>query len=216
MQIRRYFLLVAAMIAMPMAMVAQDADIEDVEIEIHKTTKKADEYFESKEYSTAVEVYAKAYSKEKSREQKQRISYNMAECYRNTGQFKRAASYYLRAQKLGYGALAGLGYAEMLQSQGEYEDAIVAYEEYKKLIPSDPRAEEGIQACRQAATWVESGSLFSLDNAKDLNSKKSDYAIAYAGKRGKEDLTLMVSSMRDNSTGKKKTAGQASVFLTSM
>ena len=85
MQIRRYFLLVAAMIAMPMAMVAQDADIEDVEIEIHKTTKKADEYFESKEYSTAVEVYAKAYSKEKSREQKQRISYNMAECYRNTG-----------------------------------------------------------------------------------------------------------------------------------
>lgn len=189
---------------MPMAMVAQDADIEDVEIEIHKTTKKADEYFESKEYSTAVEVYAKAYSKEKSREQKQRISYNMAECYRNTGQFKRAASYYLRAQKLGYGALAGLGYAEMLQSQGEYEDAIVAYEEYKKLIPSDPRAEEGIQACRQAATWVESGSLFSLDNAKDLNSKKSDYAIAYAGKRGKEDLTLMVSSMRDNSTGKKE------------
>ena len=204
MQIRRYFLLVAAMIAMPMAMVAQDADIEDVEIEIHKTTKKADEYFESKEYSTAVEVYAKAYSKEKSREQKQRISYNMAECYRNTGQFKRAASYYLRAQKLGYGALAGLGYAEMLQSQGEYEDAIVAFEEYKKLIPSDPRAEEGIQACRQAATWVESGSLFSLDNAKDLNSKKSDYAIAYAGKRGKEDLTLMVSSMRDNSTGKKE------------
>ena len=92
----------------------------------------------------------------------------------------------------------------MLQSQGEYEDAIVAYEEYKKLIPSDPRAEEGIQACRQAATWVELGSLFSLDNAKDLNSKKSDYAIAYAGKRGKEDLTLMVSSMRDNSTGKKE------------
>jgi len=204
MQIRRYFLLVAAMIAMPMAMVAQDADIEDVEIEIHKTTKKADEYFESKEYSTAVEVYAKAYSKEKSREQKQRISYNMAECYRNTGQFKRAASYYLRAQKLGYGALAGLGYAEMLQSQGEYEDAIVAYEEYKKLIPSDPRAEEGIQACRQASNWIETGSLFSLDNAKDLNSKKSDYAIAFAGKRGKEDLTLMVSSMRENSTGKKE------------
>ena len=204
MQIRRYFLLVATIIAMPLAMVAQDADIEDVEIEIHKTTKKADEYFDSKEYTTALDIYAKAYSKEKSREQKQRISYNMAECYRYTGQFKRAASYYLRAQKLGYGALAGLGYAEMLQSQGEYEDAIVAYEEYKKLIPSDPRAEEGITACRQAAQWAETGSLFSLDNAKDLNSKKSDYAIAYAGKRGKEDLTLMVSSMRDDATGKKE------------
>ena len=204
MQIRRYFLLVAAMIAMPMAMVAQDANIEDVEIEIHKLTKKADEYFEAREYTTALEVYSKAYSKEKTREQKQRISFNMAECYRYTGQFKRAASYYLRAQKLGYGALAGLGYAEMLQSQGEYEDAIVAYEEYKKLIPSDPRADEGIVSSRQAVKWLETGSLYSLDNAKSLNSKKSDYAIAYAGKRGKEDLTLMISSMRDNATGKKE------------
>merc|ERR1712166_1670665 len=106
--------------------------------------KRADEYFDAKEYTMGLEAYAKAYSKEKSRDQKQRISYNMAECYRFTGQCKRAASYYLRAQKLGFGALSGLGYAEMLQCQGEYEDAIVAFEEYKKLIPSDSRAETGI------------------------------------------------------------------------
>ena len=85
MQIRRYFLLIAAVIALPKAVIAQDSDIEDVVIEIHKTTQKADEYFESKEYSTALDIYSKAYSKEKSREQKQRISFNMAECYRFTG-----------------------------------------------------------------------------------------------------------------------------------
>ena len=102
MQIRRYFLLIAAIVALPTAVKAQDSDIEDVVIEIHKTTKKADEYFESKEYSIALDIYSKAYSKEKSREQKQRISFNMAECYRFTGQCKRAASYYLRAEKLGY------------------------------------------------------------------------------------------------------------------
>ena len=48
MQIRRYFILIAAIVALPMAVIAQDADIEDVVIEIHKTTKKADEYFDSK------------------------------------------------------------------------------------------------------------------------------------------------------------------------
>jgi len=37
-----------------------------------------------------------------------------------------------------------------------------------------------------------------------LNSKKSDYSIAFAGKRGKEDLTLMISSMRDDATGRKE------------
>jgi len=204
MQKRFYQLLALAFLFMPVAGFAQDADVEDVVVERHKTTKRADEYFEAKEYTIALEAYSKAYSKEKSRDQKQRISYNMAECYRYTGQCKRAGSYYLRAQKLGFGPLAALGYAEMLQCQGEYEDAIVAFTEYQKLVPADPRGEVGISSCKQAANWEEKGSLFSLDNAKDLNSKKSDYAIAFAGKRGKEELTLMVSSMRDDATGRKE------------
>jgi peptidoglycan-associated lipoprotein len=204
MQKRFYQLLALAFLLMPVSGFAQLADNEDVVVERHKTTKRADEYFEAKEYTVALEAYTKAYSKEKSRDQKQRISYNMAECYRFTGQCKRAGSYYLRAQKLGYGALASLGYAEMLQCQGEYEDAIVAFTDYKKLVPEDPRADVGINSCKQAAEWEEKGSLFSLDNAKDLNSKKSDYAIAFAGKRGKEELTLMISSMRDDATGRKE------------
>ena len=188
---------------LPMTVIAQDAAIEEVEIEPHKTTVKADEYFDAKEYTSALEVYAKALSKEKSRDQKQRIAFNMAECYRYTGECKRAASYYQRAVKMGFGPTAMLGYAEMLQCQGEYEDAIVAYEEYKKSIPGDPRADKGIESCQKAANWKVQGSLFALDNAKDLNSKKSDYAISYAGKRGKEDLILMISSMRDDATGRK-------------
>jgi len=188
---------------LPLAVIAQDAAVEEVEIEPHKTTVKADEYFDAKEYTTALEIYIKALSKEKSRDQKQRIAFNMAECYRFTGECKRAASYYQRADKMGFGPTAVLGYAEMLQCQGEYEDAIVAYEEYKKSIPGDPRADKGIESCQKAANWLVQGSLFALDNAKDLNSKKSDYAISYAGKRGKEDLILMISSMRDDATGRK-------------
>ena len=101
MQKRFYQILALALFMIPTISSAQEAAIEDVETTLHKTTKRADEYFDAKEYSVAVEAYSKAYSKEKSRDQKQRISYNMAECYRFTGQCKRAASYYLRAQKLG-------------------------------------------------------------------------------------------------------------------
>lgn len=206
MQIRRYFVLVAAMITLPLSAVAQDSPktVEKEEIKVNKATKKADEYFDHKEYTVAIEAYAKAYSKEKQREEKRRISYNVAECYRYTGQFKRAAGNYLKAKKLGYGPEATLGYAEMLQSQGEYEDALDAYTEYKKLVPNDPRADMGINSCRQSKEWIDKGSLYSVDNAKDLNSKQSDYAISYAGKRGKEDLTLMISSMREDATGKKE------------
>lgn len=188
---------------LPVMMIAQDASIEEVEIEPHKTTVKADQYFDAKEYSVALELYSKAISREKSRDQKQRITFNIAECYRYIGECKRAASYYQRAQKMGYGPLAVFNYAEMLQCQREYEEAIVAYEAYKKEVPGDLRSDKGIESCQKAANWIVQGSLFALDNAKDLNSKKSDYAITYAGKRGKEDLTLMISSMRDDATGRK-------------
>ncbi|MEY2963716.1 MAG: hypothetical protein RL754_977 [Bacteroidota bacterium] len=195
--------LVFALLMTPLVSLAQDADIDAQIDDRHKTTKKADEYFESKEYTIALEIYAKAYGKESSREQKQRISYNMGECYRYTGQCKRAGSYYQRADKLGYGPLAALGYAEMLQCQGEYDDAIVAYEAYKKVAPSDPRADQGINSCKQSTQWVTQGSLFALDAAKDLNSKKSDYAAAYLPSR-KGDVTLFISTMRDDVTGKKE------------
>jgi peptidoglycan-associated lipoprotein len=156
-----------------------------------------------KNIRTALEIYTKALSKEKSRDQKQRIAFNMAECYRlqvNVNVRQATTNVPIRWD---YGPTAVLGYAEMLQCQGEYEDAIVAYEEYKKEVPGDPRADKGIESCQKAANWIVQGSLFALDNAKDLNSKKSDYAISYAGKRGKEDLTLMISSMRDDATGRK-------------
>ena len=196
---------------LPIIAFAQDATVEEVDMKPHKLTVKADEYFDSKEYSVAIEIYAKAYSKEKSREQKQRISYNMAEGYRFTGQCKRAASYYQRASKLGYGAQADYGYAEMLQCQGEYEDAIIAYEAYKKLVPSDARADRGIESCQKAAQWKTQLNLFYLEPfSREYNSKKSDYSIAFRPepKMKKEwewlDYEFYISSMKDDAIGRKE------------
>ena len=122
---------------------------------------------------------------------KQRISYNMAECYRFTRvSVSVRRSYYLRASKIGLWCFRlHYGYAEMLQCQGEYEDAIVAFTEaYQKLVPSVILAL--IVGIRQLSGKLLNGnkkaSLFSLDNAKDLNSKKSDYTRSLLqGKRGK-------------------------------
>lgn len=188
---------------MPIVTLAQSSDVTPGDTR-HKLTVKADEHFEAQEYSVAIEAYQKAYSKEKERDNKIQIVFNMGECYRYTGQFKKAGAQYLKAYKLKYGAKALLLYADMLVSQGEYEDAIIEYEAYKKLVPSDTTVNQQIAGCQKAANWKQEGSLFALDNAKELNSKKSDYHIAYAGKRGKEDLTLIISSMRDEATGRKE------------
>lgn len=195
--------LVILLTAVPLFVSAQ-ADVNDDLDTRHKLTKKADAYFDAKEYSLAVEIYDKAYSKERDREEKARIAYNSAECYRYVGDYKRAEGNYKKASKIGFGPLADLGYADMLQAQGEYEDAIAAYEVYRALVPDDPRTDIGINSCRQAANWVVEGSLFSVNNIRALNSKQADYAVAFAGRRGREDMTLIVSSMRDDAKGKRE------------
>ena len=65
MQLRKIFTLAFALFALPVIVTAQDAKGEDTEVELHKTTKKADDYFNAKEYSTAIDLYKKAMSKEK-------------------------------------------------------------------------------------------------------------------------------------------------------
>ena len=184
---------------LPIIAFAQDATVEEVDMKPHKLTVKADEYFDSKEYSVAIEIYAKAYSKEKSREQKQRISYNMAEGYRFTGQCKRAASYYQRASKLGYGAQADLGYAEMLQCQGEYEDI--------KSFPNNPSGSLGLTSCLLALEISKDPcpKFIVEEKAPELkswNSDKAELGITFVPAKGQNEV--YISSMNDKSTGKKE------------
>ena len=50
--------------------------------------KSADEAFARQQYSVAIEKYKKAYKKvKKNKEEKNRISYQMAECYRFVGNY---------------------------------------------------------------------------------------------------------------------------------
>ena len=66
----------------------------------YSKTKKADKAFAVEEYNKAAELYKKAYSKTKNRALKAEITFKQAECYRLSGNTKRAESYYKRAVKI--------------------------------------------------------------------------------------------------------------------
>jgi len=169
-----------------------------------KDTEKANDYFEAKEYFKAAELYKSAFSKAKSRKEKADVTFNLAECYRFMNDCKMAAAQYKRAVKMKYDAIAQLRLADMMRCQGEYEDAILEYEVYKQEKPGDPRGEKGIESCRQAVEWMKSPSRYAVNNMKDFNSKGSDYHAAYAGKRADDYSVLFISSMRDESEGKRE------------
>lgn len=190
---------------------------ETKEEKIHKATEKAMEYFRAKEYSFAIDALKEAFGKEKGRKKKAEIAFMLGESYRHVSLYKQAQAQYKRAVKLDYGADAHYWYAEMMASQGEYEDALAEYEELKRSNPGDVRAEWGIQMCRTATDWIENPSRYIVTNRKDLNSRERDMTPIYAERsrshnqkglshshhdRPQYDGMLYLVSSREGGTGK--------------
>jgi peptidoglycan-associated lipoprotein len=182
----------------------ETTDAPDTEESLAKDTKKANEYFEAKEYNNALELYKRAFSKAKGRKEKADITFNQAECYRFMNDCKNAANFYKRAVKMKYDPIAQLRYADMLRCQGEYEEAISEYQIYKQEKPGDKRGEEGIESCKMAIEWMKTPSRYMVNNMKDMNSKNSDFQAAYAGKRAEDYDVLLISSTREESIGKRE------------
>jgi len=89
-------------------------------------------------------LYKKAYVKTKDKALKAEIIFKQAECYRLSGNTKRAESYYKRAIKAKYpDVLIYLTYADMLRLDGDYSAANEQYKEYLKLNPNDVNGELG-------------------------------------------------------------------------
>ena len=102
---------------------------------------KADNAFNLEEYAKAAELYKKAYKKTKNRAVKAEIIFKQAECYRLSGNIKRAESYYKRAIKAKYpDARVYLRYADVLMMQGDYAEASAQYQEY--LLKNGLKKEE--------------------------------------------------------------------------
>ena len=107
-----------------------------------KRLKNAEVAFESEKYDLAADLFKKAYKKTKSKSLKAEIIFKQAECYRLSGNAKRAESYYKRAIKAKYPDVSVyLIYADMLRLSGEYDDAANQYRHYMKLNPSDIKGE---------------------------------------------------------------------------
>ena len=95
---------------------------------------KADQAFSLEQYNKAAELYQKAYQTTKSRAVKSEIIFKQAECYRLSGNKKRAESYYKRAIKAKYpDVIVYLRYADILRMNEKYEDAKEQYQKYIHL-----------------------------------------------------------------------------------
>ena len=165
--------------------------------------KGADALFNKQQYSAAIDKYKKAYTKvKKNREEKNRISYQLAECYRLTENYKRAEITYKRLIRYGldkkYPEIL-LHYADALKIDKKYKDAIAQYNAYAERVPDDPRGRLGAETTALIQTWIDNPSKYKITHLKKINSQAADFAPAFSNKNYNE---LVFTSTRDGAMGK--------------
>ncbi|MBT6013770.1 MAG: OmpA family protein [Flavobacteriales bacterium] len=168
---------------------------------INKKTAKADRAFDAEEYFKASELYKKAYKKTKNRALKAEITFKQAECYRLSGNTKRAESYYKRAVKSKYPDLiVYLRYADMLMINAKYEDALEQYDLYNKKNPTDIRGEKGMKSCQFAVQWMKNPTRYLIQQMPVVNSRSNDFSPAFGNRDYSE--VYFISSRKGSSNDK--------------
>jgi len=165
-----------------------------------RKTQRAYDAWQAGEYYEAIDEFKDAYSKTKERSEKSELAFMIAECYRLTNDPKNAERWYRGISGKEWARPEATYWLAVSKSKnGDYEDAIIEYKNYRQIVPADPRADMGIRSCELALSWIESPEPYQINEVKDLNSRLSDFSPAYA----RDDYGLVyLTSSREESTGK--------------
>jgi peptidoglycan-associated lipoprotein len=167
-------------------------------------TQEADDAFKLEQYNISVDKYKKAYTKVKqNRAEKNRILFQIAEAYRMMNNTKNSELAYKRVIKVNYfkqEPKVYLYYADALRVNQKYEEALLSYQDYLKLVPGDVRAKNGVESCKTAQDWVNKPTRYEVVNMKRWNSKSNEWRPAFSDR--KKCLELVYSSTGEGVTGK--------------
>jgi peptidoglycan-associated lipoprotein len=123
----------------------------------------------------------------------------------------KAISAYKNAIRYHYhDSIVYLHYAQVLQYQGKYKDAIKQYDIYLEQHPSDYVAQAGKYACLKVEEWKQQHSRYKIAPAKEFNAKRSsNFAPAFITSDG--DALIFTSNRQEQQSSTKKKVRNSSV-----
>lgn len=165
-----------------------------------KTTLKADELFAQEAYIEAVQAYREAFLKEPAPVQKARIVFQIAESYRLMNDSKNAQDWYKKSIKAKHNdPMHYYHLGKLLLQEGNYDEAISQFENYKNVEPNSTLGATGIASAKKAREWEEKPSRWVVTNEEVINSSAMDMDPSFLDKR---NTILVFTSSREGSTGK--------------
>jgi peptidoglycan-associated lipoprotein len=168
-------------------------------------TLEADKAFATFQYNIAADLYKKAYPKIKTNKiLKNFVMFRLAECYRLTGNLKKAEQNYLKLEKINYQKddpiiLLHLGDIRRALYK-DFAGAQSYFKKYKERVPDDPHIDVRIKSCELGAAWIKSPTRHEVANFKKVNSADNDWAPSWGNPSKKNQL--MFTSSREGSNGK--------------
>src|SRR5574344_1493567 len=169
--------------------------------------KAADQAFKTFQYSKAIELYKKGFTKSKKNALEiNRVNYQIAECYRIMGDQKRAEQQYLRLEKKNYQKLQPnvlLYLAEIYKQRSDFDKALSYYKKYQKLKPKDTTIEGLISTCEKAKNWTDPSNQtkHEIGLFVKMNIKGSSTYCPRWFELKKQDQ-IMITSDREGAAGK--------------
>ena len=172
----------------------------------------ADQQFKDKQYTLALESYQKAYDRVSSnRAEKNRIYFQMGECYRLMYNYPKAEHTYHRLIQAGYYTVEPKLYyymAEMCRFNGKFDEADGYYDKYLELVPGDKLCLTRKKSLIDVTRWAAERSRHIITKLEDWSTDYNDWSPRFMGD---DTNTLVFSSSRygaDDEGGKDVWTGQ--------
>ena len=139
--------------------------------------KDGDTAYERKQFAVAITMLNKEYPKAKDSRERGKKAYQLAESYRRTNQYDKAAEWYEKASRERYSPDAPLKQAQMLQQAQLYDDAVSAFRTAGRDAGNANQYMEYIVASRTAKQWLAEApnSDFKLE-ALSFNTAATDFS----------------------------------------
>ncbi|MCB9283960.1 MAG: OmpA family protein [Lewinellaceae bacterium] len=152
--------------------------------------------FERKQYAVAAPLLEKEYNKEKSRVERGKLAFLIAESYRAMHESPQSIRWYGIAYDNQYGVDALREYAYALKRDQQYDAAMNSFKELGLEIGSPYEYRKEITACEIAQAWLKDPDRTITVSPADFNSNHADYAPIPFGKD-----KLIFTSDRSSATG---------------
>jgi peptidoglycan-associated lipoprotein len=167
----------------------------------HSYVEKAENAYNNMAYYEAIDLFKKAYVKEKDAQEKARMIYMIGKSYAAILDYEQSEVWFGKAIMAKYSdPVVYYDLAFALQNQGKYKEAIKRYKQYFQFVNDDPEAELDMEACIAAQSWVDNPTKFIVLPEVQLNSPQFDFSANYAS----EDYNSIVfTSSRESSEGSK-------------